>query len=519
MTLKSLINFKSVLLLLIFTTSILRATPQKDILDDFDFQIKDSTKTKMFYFSERKKANVLLASIQENEAKFDAGIPDSLLAVEKELQNKILLAERVSSEQTDSSVALQYKNLLFELNTQKDKLINHFERKHPRYFQFKYDYKIISIPEIRKQISSKTAVISYSFGADNLYIFVISNAVFEIKAIKLDDALLQQLKNHNKFIGRIEKMEFENNSLALYQKLIQPIAQFLTNKKHLIIIPEESMRNIPFETFLINQKSTTKPYTYLIEKYEISYAISATLAFKDTPKNRKQIFEGDFLGFAPIFADSLQNKQKLFVHRNAYQSDTLRFLQFSASEIEILSKLPKQKNKIIKTFLGKSATEEKFKAEINRFRWVHIATHSVFNPIQTKSSYIAFSQPDSLTYLQANDLSNDGLLFTEEVYGLRINTELLVLSSCKSGIGEVVGDDILSLLRAFIYAGAENIIYSVWDLNDKYTADLMKYFYTQQVNSPNQSFSASLRAAKLTMIEDPNSHFPYFWAGILLLGE
>jgi CHAT domain-containing protein len=109
-------------------------------------------------------------------------------------------------------------------------------------------------------------------------------------------------------------------------------------------------------------------------------------------------------------------------------------------------------------------------------------------------------------------------LYSNEVYNLQLNTDLLVLSSCESGVGKLAkGEGVLSLARSFLYAGARNIVFSLWEVNDTYTRKLMVAFYKEML--AGKSYRAALQAAQQTnLLADPFLH-PKHWAGFVMVGE
>jgi CHAT domain-containing protein len=110
------------------------------------------------------------------------------------------------------------------------------------------------------------------------------------------------------------------------------------------------------------------------------------------------------------------------------------------------------------------------------------------------------------------------VLFSSEIYNLELNADLVVLSSCESGIGKLVmGEGVMALTRAFLYAGARNIIYSLWEVSDRHTSQLMIDLYKHILS--DQGYSRALQAAKLKLIEEEETAFPKKWSGFVLLGR
>jgi CHAT domain-containing protein len=115
-------------------------------------------------------------------------------------------------------------------------------------------------------------------------------------------------------------------------------------------------------------------------------------------------------------------------------------------------------------------------------------------------------------------LNASGTLYSNEIYNLDLKADLVVLSSCESGIGKLVkGEGMMALTRGFLYAGADNIITSLWKVYDKSTSILMKNFYKYVLEG--ESYSSALRKAKLEMISDPRTASPVNWSGFVLIGR
>ena len=105
-----------------------------------------------------------------------------------------------------------------------------------------------------------------------------------------------------------------------------------------------------------------------------------------------------------------------------------------------------------------------------------------------------------------------------EVYNLDLDIDLLVLSSCESGVGKLVeGEGILSLARSFLYAGARNIVFSLWEIDDHYTRELMVEFYAQFLTQNSINYPQALQAAQQKMIRQ--GIHPKHWAGIVMIGK
>ncbi|MFQ5633019.1 MAG: CHAT domain-containing protein, partial [bacterium] len=163
-------------------------------------------------------------------------------------------------------------------------------------------------------------------------------------------------------------------------------------------------------------------------------------------------------------------------------------------------------------YFHQDASEENFKTNVGKYRYVHISTHGFMNEEKPELSARALSQPRDSSY------SDDGFLYSSEVYNLDLNADLVVLSSCESGMGKLArGEGLMALTRGFLYAGANNVVVSLWKVFDASTGQLMVAFYRGVVSG--KSYSAALREAKLKMIEDEFTAFPVLWSSFILIGK
>ncbi len=110
------------------------------------------------------------------------------------------------------------------------------------------------------------------------------------------------------------------------------------------------------------------------------------------------------------------------------------------------------------------------------------------------------------------------MLYAAETYNLELNADLVVLSCCESGIGPFVnGEGVYAMMRGFLYSGARNVMYSLWQVMDHHTSELMQSFYEGVLKG--WRFGQALRMAKLQMLSRERTAFPFCWAGFVLVGQ
>ena len=162
--------------------------------------------------------------------------------------------------------------------------------------------------------------------------------------------------------------------------------------------------------------------------------------------------------------------------------------------------------------IGPEATEERFKQQAGSARILHVASHAIINdenPLYSK-----------LVFAPNQDTIEDGLLHTYELYNMQLNSELVTLSACNTGIGKIhKGEGVMSLARGFMYAGVPNVLMSLWSVPDLSTSQIMQYFYEEM--EEGKSKAEALRQAKLRYLEeaDINTSAPFYWGAFVYLGK
>ncbi|MFC2151829.1 tetratricopeptide repeat protein [Bacteroidota bacterium] len=493
-----------------------------------------------FYFSEKNKSSVLLEALASAEAQKFAGIPDSLLSIEHNLQINIALYKTILAEQPDSANKILFENKLFNANRQYDELITLFESQYPEYFELKYNRKPACVEEIQKILDDKTAIISYFTGDSIITIFTVTNKNMDIKTVPAVENLAQDIRDFRNGLLYTSSSRFSDaykkHAFKMYGQLIpENLDERIQN---LIIIPDAELSMIPFETLLTEnlEDEDWKELPYLIKKYNISYSYSANLFYKTFPKELTNKIEytdlNDWLAFAPVFDDqssasvTLRTRELLREFDN-FSSDTIGKrgtlisgeyispILASQNEVEEIFKQFDQRGKKALVQIKQSANEKFLKSEeIEKYKYLHFATHGFVNTEKPELSGILLAQDSTI--------NEDGILYSGEIYNLKLNADLTVLSACETGLGEIKkGEGLIGLTRALLFAGSKNIIVSLWKVADESTSDLMIDFYKNllEEEQEKQEFSKALQQAKLKMINEGKYAHPFYWSPFILIGK
>lgn len=464
---------------------------------------------KAFDFVERSKSSVLLSAINDTNAKSFAGIPSELIEKEGKLKKDIAFNEQRLAQKSGKGEEEEISKLLLDLNNEYNDFIKNLENQYPEYYNLKFNLKHASLEDLQTNLDGQTAIITHyvNHTDQNVYTFNITKKLYKVYSQPLAENFQKNVAGLRNAIKYDIKDQFIRSTQLLYQQLFP--RDLPKEIKRIIIIPEGNLSTIPFEVLLSDDEEMGEmnyvKLPYLLKKYNISYDNSATLFLQR--KKEIESYQGateDILLVAPVdFRGSINAPIRL------------NNLPGSETEINEIKYLFQSANREARLLLNNQATEQKFKNEtLKKYKYLHFATHGMVNESKPELSRI-FLRPDNYEDTQ------DDSLFSGEIYNLDINADLVCLSACETGLGKISkGEGIIGLSRALLYAGAENLIVSLWTVSDESTSKLMIDFYNNHLHTTSyNTFSGALRKAKLSLINDEQYSRPYYWAPFVLIGE
>jgi CHAT domain-containing protein len=519
-----------------------------------------------FYFSERNKTSVLLEALAGSEALKFSGIPDSLLKKEKSLSNNIANYTTLRNSANNDSIYNEFASLLFNENRSYDSLILYFESKYPEYYRLKYNNIPADINQMQSILDKKTAFLSYFLLDSSILICAVLKNDFEIYKVKKPNDFDAEIATFYRVLqsgNESDVIEYKDLALKFYRLLFPNT--LLKNKnfqsiQNLIIIPDAGLSKIPFECLLTEKYSKNwtdwsntayfSEMPYLVKKYTVSYSYSGTLFYYTFPKEESKTVEitglNDWIAFAPVFDDSaisgttdISNRLLNNLDKNI-QDSTIRSRGF-LKDGRYISPLPGTLAEVDTIFINfnkndlkavtkkyQAANEEFIKSgELKNYKYIHFATHGFVNTDEPELSGILLAQDTSSIFESYKDPygniadQNDGILYQSEIYNLELNSDLVVLSACETGLGKITsGEGVIGLTRALLYAGTKNIIVSLWSVSDISTSKLMIVFYENLLKSKEKkNFSKHLQKAKLHLIKQGTFAHPFFWSPFILIGK
>lgn len=463
-----------------------------------------------FYYAERSKAAVLLSAIAETQAKSYAGIPERVLGQELELKTNIASLEKALSERNTPAAEDALKQQLFEQNRAYEAFIKNLEQAFPQYYNLKYNFSTVKVEEVQQVLRDKELLVSYFFNnaTKRLYIFKVSKNKLTVRDVAINP------RTELSTIGIRSALEYESvdvfmkSSTALYEQFIKPLGA-IKNAKNLIIVPEGKLGTLPFETFIKKKRSNIHQVRYLLEDVACSYTFSATLFVRENLKKTEQEnFEKSALLMAPVLFKSAANGDD--------QYKSMNNLPASEQEIKEIKAILEKNNLKTMSLLRAEALESTFKSQdLSGFQYVHLATHGLVNESRPDLSQVFLGQDDSKR--------EDGHLYASEIYNLKLQAKVVSLSACQTGLGKIAqGEGIIGLTRAFLYAGAQRVLVSLWSVADESTAQLMIAFYGHLMSGMSET--AALRQAKLDLLinyrqKGTTTLDAHYWSPFVLIGR
>jgi CHAT domain-containing protein len=331
-------------------------------------------------------------------------------------------------------------------------------------------------------------------------------------------SLRTALKNRTQRIKQVDR--------TLDEQVMAPIRPLLGDARHLLLSPDGQLTLIPFEALKDEQNK------YLIQRYAFSYLTSGRdlLRFQLPAKS----------GYNPVvFANIDYDQQEIATASAMRGSENRRSVDLASLQFPSLDNTLEEANKIkgifpdTKIISGKQATEAVIK-QLQAPSILHLATHGFFVPDQQDNletrlmaslrlenpllrSGLALAGINNRTKALSN--TNDGVLTALEVAGLNLRgTQLVVLSACETGLGDVkVGDGLYGLRRALVIAGSQSQLLSLWIVDDEGTKDLMVKYY--QNLKAGKGRHEALREAQMDLLKTPGYEHPYYWASFVPSGD
>jgi CHAT domain-containing protein len=461
-----------------------------------------------FHCVERARARAFLDSIAEPHLALQHAVAPELAARQQEIearqsQLKARLMAADSKVPRDTARVRQLSAALTDAEAEYVALRREIRNRIPAYAAVRYPEPVL-LSEAQQLAGDDSVILAYSLGSPSSYLFAISRQGWKVARLPSAAVLGQRVEELRRAVAegpaRASLATYTVHATALYRDLIEPAGPLLFGKRKLIIVPDGPLHYLPFAALLkpgrdmVSAEAARLPY--LIRSYAVIYSPSVSVL--KALKERR-----------PSLPD--ERKELLAVAEPLYdRSGPLQPLAYSGREVDsILRTYAGSASTVLK---GAEATEDNVKRLMGDYRVVHFAVHGIVDQQRSGISGLA------LTAASGED-RQDGLLQVYEILGLRLRTDLVVLSACETGLGKRVdGEGLVGLTRAFLYAGSASVVASLWNVNDRSSVGLMTRFH-QQLGASGKGASEALRQAQLDVIGRGEFSHPYYWAPFSLTGE
>ncbi len=502
---------------------------------------------KAFNLLERSRAQSFLMMLAERDLIF-SDIPPGLDQTRRSIATRydalLQALDRPNPRQEQEEIAALPKKLK-ELRREREIVnarIRHFS---PRLADLE-DPTPLTVEQIARGLDPGTLMLSYSIGVERTDLFTLTRAgKLRVFQIPIGECVLRnQVESFNDQVNGPMWSELAasrtNKARWLYEKLVHPAAEQVEKSTRLLIIPDGPLHYLPFATLIrhTGTEAGTEPgWQYLVEWKPLHSVVSGTV-YAELQKLRHSAQReggGSRLQLAafgnPSYPAASSGEQK---NAGAVQVRGA----VSRGLFDGLTPLPHSRREVIEigglfaeeafeTYLGNDATEERAKALGKDVRIVHFSVHGVADPLTPLDSFLALTVPDDPA-----DGRDNGLLQAWEIFErVRLDADLVVLSGCQTAFGpQRGGEGLISLSRAFQYAGARTVAATLWSVADPSTAELMIRFYRNLRDGKPKD--EALRAAQIEFIRSPievvndngimekkDYSAPYYWAAFQLIGD
>jgi CHAT domain-containing protein/tetratricopeptide (TPR) repeat protein len=499
-----------------------------------------------FNASETGRARSLLELLSEANAEIHHGVNPELLerkrSLEKSIADKADSQVKLLSEKHTEDQATAAAGELATLTTEYEQIGARIRETSPQYAALTQPLPL-NLEETQKQVlDAGTLLLEYSIGEQKSFLWAVTpdsiktyelpnRATVEPVARRVYELLTERNRSvANETIEqrrqRLESADEEYLKAAgsLSQTILGPAAAELKNKR-LLIVSDGVLQFVPFAG--LPDPANGRP---LMVDHEIVTAPSTAVValLRQETTNRKPAPKTLAVFADPVF--STEDSRVLIAKRahaareektsgtDAVRSASevglgdLRRLRFSRQEADAITRYATHDLKLEAVDFQANRTLAT-SAELGQYQIVHFATHGLINNTHPELSGVVLSLVDEKGRPQ------NGFLRLYDLYNLKLSADLVVLSACQTALGkEIRGEGLVGLTRGFMYAGAPRVVASLWQIDDRATAEFMKRFYEEMLGQKLRP-AAALRAAQASMSKDPRWHQPHYWAAFTLQGE
>jgi CHAT domain-containing protein/tetratricopeptide (TPR) repeat protein len=517
--------------------------------------------------SEKARARSLLEVLNEADINIKEGVDPALLARERGLQQSLSAKAAyqmrlLNSNRRDEREGKEVEREINRLMVEHEHVQAQLRERSPRYATLMQP-SLPGIEEIQAELrGGNTLLLEYALGDERSYLWAVTpdsvtsyrlppRSQIEEAARKVYSLLTARQElvespgaDYDARVSASER-EYWREAAALGEMLLGPVAAQLGTKR-LLVVADGALQYIPFDALpapaapggnspangAAGDAGGLVPVALRHEVVSLPSASTLVLMQRDgaraEPADRlvavlaDPVFERDDPRVGSPAADGVEAAARgadgaawlrAVAHSRGPDGGAgIPRLPATRQEAEMILAFASRRDGIMATGFDASR-ETATSAEVGRYRVVHFATHGFVNSEHPELSGIL------LTMVNRQGAHENGFLHMHDIYNLKLSAQLVVLSACSTGLGrDIKGEGLIGLTRGFMYAGSKSVIASLWKVDDRATAELMKHFYRAMLEEGLPP-AAALRAAKEAMWRQRRWSSPYFWAAFVLQGE
>ncbi|MEL6842178.1 MAG: CHAT domain-containing protein, partial [Bacteroidota bacterium] len=438
----------------------------------------------VFAMTEQSKAFLLRKRIGAERQEYAFGLPDSLREREFDLQGEIVQV-RAQLGEMDAASSDQNRQLasrMLVLRSRQKSHLDHLQSQYPDYYAMRYASTTIAPGVIQQRLLPEQRMVAYHLGKEQLQIFVLGTGQALLHSEPIDSLFHQRLNQLPQLMQvYVDDMQKSDSIMQdwmryFYDKCIRPIGPSLQGASRLTIIPDGRLSTLPFAALVDREAEEDCPY--LICEHALVLDYSATVHYRSA--ERQDAGAMSLLGFFPDFT----------------QRGFITLPDFSESITPLVG------GRYVKGF---DATKEAFYDQSLAFGGIlHFSTHGMM----------------MADFAQSHLAMSDTNLYAHEIFNTPLQAAMAVLPVCDGGQGTIVpGEGVMSLARAFGYAGCPTLITSLWKSNARSTlGEIIPSFYAALRQYDK---AEALRQAQLQYLQQAKSvdRYPVFWAGLVCIGD
>ncbi|HWN45211.1 MAG TPA: CHAT domain-containing protein [Thermoanaerobaculia bacterium] len=371
----------------------------------------------------------------------------------------------------------------------------------------------ISVREIQGLLDGETVLMEYLLAEPRSYLWVVSSTslkAFELPGRNEIGRVARSLHEHLKSPGDRDAASQRKDRDLLARQVLGPALDTIAGRR-LVIVADGALQYIPFAALHV-RSPTTGNLVPLVVEHEIGFLPSAAVLkeIRRAGAGRPQRPTSIAVLADPAY-DGTQSRPRRAGDLTTRGSGLQR-LSWTHQEAEGIRAVAQGREILMAT--GSDATRELVvSGRLEPFRALHFATHGILDSEHPELSVLALSQRDA----KGNPL--DGFLNLQDLYALRLQADLVVLSGCETGLGrELRGEGLVGLTHGFLHAGASQVVASLWPVRDRAAAELMQSFYRSMLHDGLRP-TAALRAAQIEIWNQRMWRDPYFWAAFVAQGD